>query len=94
MLNKKRFFADFRVHAKFSEALYCPAHKWKATDRSKILDLGSHNSLLQHDCAQLRFQKTLHPNLNIPLKYMFRFRDTEEDPYMVTISIKYVFLKL
>ena len=25
MLNKKRFFADFRVHAKFSEALYCPA---------------------------------------------------------------------
>ena len=25
MLNKNRFFADFRVHAKFSEALYCPA---------------------------------------------------------------------
>ena len=82
------------LQANFSEALGGPAPSENATDQSEILDLGSHNSLLQHDCAQLRFQKTLHPNLNIPLKYIFRFRDTEEDPYMVTISRKYVFLKL
>ena len=36
------------LQAKFSQANRGPAPSENATDRSEILDLGSHNSLLQH----------------------------------------------
>ena len=45
----------------FSVALFCHAPGEKATDQSKILDLRSQNSLLQHDMCPNFFQKSLHP---------------------------------
>ena len=40
----------------------------KATDQSKILDLRSQNSLLQHDmCPNFFNQKSLHPNVYLAL---------------------------
>ena len=41
----------------FSEALAGPAQGGKATDQSKILDLGSQNSVLQHDMCPIFFSK-------------------------------------
>ena len=47
--------------AKFSEALRGPALNEKATGQSKILDLGSHNSLLQHDMWPTFFLSKITP---------------------------------
>ena len=49
MLNNKSCVADFRVTDKFAQALWGLAPSEKATDQSEILDLGSHNRLVQHD---------------------------------------------
>ena len=47
--------------AKFSEALRGPALNEKATGQSKILDLGSHNRLLQHDMWPTFFLSKITP---------------------------------
>ena len=52
----------FQEFQGFSETLFCHVPGEKATDQSKILDLRSQNSLLQHDmCPKFFFKKSLHP---------------------------------
>ena len=65
-------FAEFRFFLGIID-IFCdlvrPCANWKKqTNKCKILDLGSQNSLLQHDimtCAQHSFQKSLHPTVQV-----------------------------
>ena len=45
------------LQAKFAPALWGPAPSEKATEQSEILDLGSQNSLVQHDMCPKKFQQ-------------------------------------
>ena len=53
----KNLCADFRPCLGISEALWGHAPGEKAKDQSKILDLGSQNSVLQHDMCPILFFK-------------------------------------
>ena len=53
---------SYKILCVLSEALFCHAPGEKATCQSKILDLRSQKSLLQHNMCPKFFQKSLHPN--------------------------------
>ena len=59
MWNKKIVVLWLGLQAKFAQALRGPAPSKKATDQSNMLDLGSHNSLVQNDiCPKISFKIT------------------------------------